>query len=260
MSRKVRTRRDAIVDLAMSTELAGVKELSERFDVTESTIRRDLASLESDGHLARTYGGARAMVSHPEAGLSKRLGEAYREKRAIARWAAAQIQPGETVLLDGGTTTGALAHELCNLDHITVVTNGLPILQELSSAAGLEVECLGGTLRQMSQTFVGPVAEAALERRTFDHVFLGADAVTADSGICEAETRQTRLKELMARRGKHVYVLVHAAKLGQRPFHAWAPLPFQSTLVTDALASEDELQEFRNQGFDVVVVRFNATA
>ena len=60
---------------------------------------------------------------------------------------------------------------------------------------------------------------------TFDRAFLGADGVTADRGICEADLQQTRLKELMVRRADNVYVLAHAAKLGRAPFHAWAQLP-----------------------------------
>jgi DeoR/GlpR family transcriptional regulator of sugar metabolism len=77
-------------------------------------------------------------------------------------------------------------------------------MQELAEAGGIEVDCLGGRLRSLSQSFVG-LAEAALERKSFDRVFLGADAVTAEHGICEADHAQTRLKELMARRGNSVF-------------------------------------------------------
>ena len=76
-----------------------------------------------------------------------------------------------------------------------------------------------------------------LPELSFDRAFLGADAVTADRGICEAELEQTRLKELMMERAGEVYVLAHAAKLGRRPFHAWAPLPPDVTVVTDSSAS-----------------------
>lgn len=108
-----------------------------------------------------------------------------------------------------------------------------------------------------SQGFIGPLAEAALERRTFDRVFLGADGVTAEDGICEADIRQTRLKELMARRSDRVYVLVHAAKIGRRPFHAWAPLPPKWTLVTDVSAAEADLEPFRARGVEVVLADEN---
>ncbi|GAA3359870.1 DeoR/GlpR family DNA-binding transcription regulator [Saccharopolyspora gregorii] len=253
MPRGSQERRAAIVRLATTSGPASVEELSERFGVTASTIRRDLAQLESAGHLARTYGGAMPLDPHQESSLRQRSGEAHAAKHAIAAWAARQVRPGETVLLDSGTTTGALAHALRDARDLTVATTGLTVLQELVSADGVHVECLGGTLRHVSQGFVGALTEAALSRMTFDRVFLGADGVTAEQGICEADLQQTRLKELMAQRAEHVYLLVHAAKLGRRPFHAWAQLPERWTLVTDAEADPAAIAPFLTRGVDVVV-------
>ncbi|MEU5025973.1 DeoR/GlpR family DNA-binding transcription regulator [Streptomyces milbemycinicus] len=249
-----RGRRDQIVHLATTTGLASVEELSRTFGVTASTIRRDLAQLTAAGRLARTYGGAMALVAHPEASLRQRTGEAFEAKRAIARWAAERIRTGETVLLDAGSTVGALAHELRAAEDLTVATTGLTALQELSDVDGVQVECLGGTLRPLSQSFVGPLAEAALERMTFDRVFLGADGVTARDGLCEADLRQTRLKELMARRADAVYVLAHSAKIGRHPFHTWVQLPPGWTLVTDRAADQDEVRALRAAGVEVVLV------
>lgn len=248
-----RERRDRIVRLATETGLASVEELSQMFGVTPSTIRRDLALLTSDGRLARTYGGAIAVSAHPESSLRQRIGEGFDAKRAIARWAAGQIQTGETILLDAGSTVGALAHELRHAELLTVATTGITALQELADVESVHVECLGGTLRPLSQGFVGPLTEAALERMTFDRVFLGTDGINTDGDICEADLRQTRLKELMSRRAEKVYVLAHAAKLDHRPFHAWAKLPLPWTLVTDAAADPDVVDRLRSLGIEVVV-------
>lgn len=125
----------------------------------------------------------------------------------------------------------------------------------LFAGSQVKLVCLGGMLRPLSQGFIGPLTEAALERMSFDRVFLGADGVSPRDGICEAELEQTRLKELMARRASEVYVLAHSAKLTRRPFHAWAKLPEQWTLVTDAGAEEETLAEFRAEGVTVEVAR-----
>ncbi|NAZ84994.1 DeoR/GlpR family DNA-binding transcription regulator [Kineococcus indalonis] len=253
-------RREEILRLAGTAGPTSVEELSERFGVTASTIRRDLAHLTDRGLLTRTYGGALPLVAHPEEPLRRRTGEAFEAKRGIARWAAAQVRPGQTVLLDAGTTVGALAHELRARAPLTVVTTGLTALGALADADDVEVLCLGGTLRHLSQGFVGPVTEAALERVTADAVFLGADGVSAEDGVCEAEHTQTRLKELMARRSGRVHVLAHAAKLGRRPFHAWAVLPAGWTLVTDDSADPRALAPFRGAGVRVVVTRPDGSA
>lgn len=99
----------------------------------------------------------------------------------------------------------------------------------------------------------GPLAEAALERMTFDRVFLGADAVDAELGLCEADVQQTRLKQLAARRGAAVFVLADSSKLGQRPFHAWTTLDVAWTLVTDASADPEQVAALRASGIEVVL-------
>jgi len=252
-------RRNEIVRLATTTGLASVEQLSEELGVTASTIRRDLARLTVQGKLARTYGGVMSLTHHPEASLRQRLGEAHVAKRDIARWAAAQIQPGETVVLDAGSTTAALADaiastpELTALTGLTVVTAGIGAISALADLPHLAVIGLGGRLRPLSQAFVGPLAESAVQRLSFDRAFIGADSVHAERGICEADLEQTRLKELMMARADHIYVLAHAEKLGQSPFHAWAVMPPRWTLVTDESAAPAAVQAFRDNGVEVVV-------
>jgi DeoR/GlpR family transcriptional regulator of sugar metabolism len=247
-----RQRREEIVRLAETSALASVADMADRFEVSASTIRRDLARLESSGRLTRTYGGAMATSTHAESSLQQRIGEAFAEKLAIARWAAQQVEPGDSVVLDAGSTVAALAHELRDRTDLTVATTSLAVLSELLGAEGLTVHCLGGTVRPVSQALVGPIAENALERMSFDRAFLGADSVDAERGICEADLAQTRLKELMAQRCTHVYLLAHAAKLGRRPFHAWTPLAPGWTLVTTG--QDGQIAPFRERGIQVVSV------
>lgn len=245
-----RQRREEILRLATEHGLAGVEELAERFGVTASTIRRDLARLSRDGRLARTYGGA---IAVPETSLGQRDGEAADAKRSLARWAVGRIEPGASVLLDAGTTVALVARLLPAGLGVTVTTASIPVIGRLHGRTDVATVCLGGRVRALSDAFVGPLTEAALERLSFDVAFLGADGVTSDGGLCEAEPEQTRLKELMARRSRQVYVLAHAAKLNHRPFHAWARLDRPWTLVTDADAPDRVVAEFRAGGVDVVV-------
>lgn len=246
-------RREEIVRLTTSEGTATVGELAHHFGVTPSTIRRDLAVLGARGRIARTYGGALGVVAHPESSLAQRMVEAAEEKRAIARWVASQIRPGESVLLDAGSTVAAVAQELRSARGIRVACVGLTSLDQLADVDGIELDCLGGRVRPLSRSLIGPLTEASLERMTFDRAFLGADGVNAREGICEADLEQTRLKELMARRAGRVYVLAHGAKLGTRPFHAWARLPLPWTLVTDTSATPSAVGEFAAAGVDVVV-------
>jgi DeoR/GlpR family transcriptional regulator of sugar metabolism len=253
-------RQEEIIRLATTTVLTSVDELSARFSVSPSTIRRDLAKLQSQGRLARTFGGAMTLRPHAEESLRQRFQQDSDSNCGIARWAAQQIRPGETVLLDAGSTIAALAHQLRPAREVTVATTSLSVLQELSRAESVHVECLGGTLRHLSEGFVGPLAEAALERMTFDRAFLSAEGITAEDGICEADLQQTRLKELMARRAGQTYVLANAGRLGRRPFYAWAPLPQGWILVTDDSVGPGDLAPFLAHGANVIVVNAHGVA
>lgn len=248
-------RRDRISVLARTEGLASVERLAETFGVSPSTIRRDLAHLELSQQIARTYGGAIALrPAHAEAALAERASQGAEAKRRLGRWAAQQVRPGETVALDAGTTMAQVAVHVREVRPLTVVTAGLTPFFEIGDVDGIERVLLGGSLREVSQGFVGPLTEEALERWTFDVAFLSADAVTAEHGICEASVAQTRLKRLIALASERVYLLVHADKIGARPFNSWVQLPIPWTLVTDSDASDRQLQPFRARGVEIVVL------
>ena len=184
--------------------------------VTASTIRRDLAKLTAQGKLARTYGGVMSLDHHPEASLRQRLGRgARRQARHRALGRRPRSSPARPCSSTPARRWAALADaitkdaaSLTELDrrHGRHQHDGHARRQPRASTSSP----LGGRLRPLSQAFVGPLAEAAVQRLSFDRAFMGADSVHAERGICEADLEQTRLKELMMSRADHTYVLAHA--------------------------------------------------
>lgn len=223
--------------------------------VSPSTVRRDLAQLTTEGRVARTYGGAMVTGHAPEAPLYERSVLSAEEKDGIAAKALDFIHDGDTILVDAGSTMTRLCHYLSTArSQLHVITCGLSPAREF---AGVEssntVTLLGGDYRKLSDSLVGPAAERMLQQITADSVFLGADALTAEYGICEADSRQTSLKELMCERARDVYVLADATKLGEYPFHNWARLNPPWTLITDHRASAGQLRPFEDSR-DVTVI------
>jgi DeoR/GlpR family transcriptional regulator of sugar metabolism len=238
-------RRAEIRDLLQVRPLS-VAELAERYGVSESTIRRDLARLSESGEVVRTYGGALSHGNGEEQTLQERERLARTEKAAIARAAEAHLGPDcRLVLLDAGTTVGALAARLAARGGLTVATTGLSAIEVLAGVPGIELIVLGGTVRQLSLGMVGPLAESAVSRLTADAVFLGADGVVAGRGLCEARPEQAALKQLMISRSRDVYVLADAGKLGREKSHWWAGFDGPWTLITDAAATDEQLVAFR---------------
>lgn len=233
----------------------GVDELAERYDVSLSTVRRDLATLSADGDVVRTYGGALALAPAPgEQSLREREHLALAQKAAIAREAERFVEPRRLLLLDAGTTVGALAARLAAYDGITVVTNGLTTIHALEDAPGVELVVLGGSVRHVSLGMVGPLPEAAMTGITADVAFLGADGVTADRGICEGTSEQAALKRAMVASAGTVVVLADASKLGNATSHYWTSLRRPWTLITDDRATDAQLVPFRElSGTEVLV-------
>lgn len=248
---RTKTRQARILDLIKSGE-ADVDLLADRLAVSPSTIRRDLASMSEQGMVTRTYGGAVPARSQPEQRLAQRERQNRSAKDAIARLASAMIEDGQSVLLDNGSTVGALGRLLAHRE-LRIVTGNLPLVPALAGMPGIELTVLAGTVRPISMGVVGPLAELTLRRVTVDKVFLGADGVVAGRGLCEARPEQTALKELMMAQAAEIFVLADATKLGRASQPYWAPLPRGWTLVTEAGAPDSLLDPFRREGARIVL-------
>jgi DeoR/GlpR family transcriptional regulator of sugar metabolism len=236
-------RRQEIRDLLQVRPLS-VTELAARYDVSESTIRRDLTRLSESGTIVRTYGGALSSDVEEQT-LRERESIARAEKAAIARVAEAHVKGCRLILLDAGTTVGALASRLATHHELTVATPGLTSVDILAGVPGIELIVVGGAVRPMSLGAVGPLAESAVSRLTADAVFLGADGVVAGRGICEARPEQASLKQLMLERSRAAYLLVHGEKLGREESHWWTTFTRPWTLITDTGATQAQLAPFR---------------
>ncbi len=248
---KVEKRREAMLKAVLSG-MNDVAALCEHFGMSEATVRRDLRALADERRIVRTYGGAASVGMHePEESLDTRRASFREQKEAIARAAAHHVQDGDTIFLDGGTTTAALARWLAGRSGIHVVTNNLLAVSALASA-DVRVTLIGGDLRPSSMSTLGPIAQVALSRISFDTAFLGADGVVAGRGLCEASAEQAYLKECIAAQAAQVIVLVTSDKLERASQQHWTPLARRWTLVTDALADAALLERFTRHG-DIAV-------
>ncbi|WP_262297726.1 DeoR/GlpR family DNA-binding transcription regulator [Microvirga sesbaniae] len=244
-------RRALLLEALTAGEEIDVEDLATRFEVSASTIRRDLQQLSSSEGIKRTYGGA--ILVHPagETSLSQRQASNRTQKAAIARAACSLLAQDDILILDGGSTVAAFGHLLRNRRH-RVITNNLALVSPLAEAAEIELTVLGGAVRPTSMSTVGPLAMEAMRRMTADKVFLGADGVVAGRGLCEASLDQIALKTLMMDQAREVFVLADATKLSRTNQAMWAPLPARWTLITDWSASLEQCDLFAAAGARVI--------
>jgi len=210
-------RREHIRRLVRAHNAVSIQDLACRFAVSEMTIRRDLDHLAEEGHIRRTHGGAQvAERMFFEFDFIARRQAHRREKQAIARRAAALVQPGSRIILDTGTTTLELAQQLKNHENLTVITPSLAVASVLQFATGVQVVLLGGVLMRGQPDLTGAVTEATLDMFAVDLAFTGADGIDREGTIYTADLRVAQVDQKIRRRAEHTYVLANSPG-DQRP-------------------------------------------
>lgn len=252
--RATRARHDTIYELLRSG-IDGVEELAGHLGVSPSTVRRDLARLDAEGRVMRTLGGA--VVTGPARFVERPFTDSAElhldEKRAIAELALTLVPAGASVFVDGGTTCLELARLLVRTGPRRVVTRGLESAHLLAGAPGIELVMLGGTIRPQSRAAVGVTALAAAERMSVDLAFLGTDLLHPELGLGEPTADETAVKEAVARRAGHHYVLTDTSKISRQAAPSWMPMNPNLSVVTDARVPADLLAALRDR-VEVLVV------
>ena len=226
-----------------------VDNLSERFEVSQVTIRKDLAELEEQGLLQRTYGGA--VYSHRSrfnvSFLEKLQIEAPR-KDAIAQLALNYIHEGDTIVLDAGSTTLSLARALQGkLRSLYVITNSVPAALELSRA-GYEILLIGGQVRNHSLALIGPVAVKTLESFHADRAFLGTSGISLSHGHSTPNLLDAEVKQAMMRSADETYVLTDSSKFGHACLASFARLSEVHFTLTDSGIPPEFREAFERRG------------
>ncbi|SFF86921.1 DeoR/GlpR family DNA-binding transcription regulator [Blastococcus tunisiensis] len=250
-------RQQAIAQLVGQRGRLSVTATAEQFGVTTETVRRDLAVLERAGMLRRVHGGAVPVhaVALVELGLGERTGRLAEQKARIAA-AALDFLPGMngSIILDGGTTTAALAELLPTDRQLLTVTNAVPIAARLATAPGITVHLLGGRVRGVTQCAVGDAGVRTLGNLRVDVAFLGTNGITSTYGFTTPDEDEALVKRAMVHAGQRVVVLADSSKLEQETLVRFAAPEDVDVLVTDDGADRDVLAGLEKSGVEVVLV------
>ena len=247
-------RKDEIIRLAAENRVIKANELSELFQVSMETIRRDLTDLEKSGVIRRIHGGAVLNVANSiEPDYSYREIKNYEEKLLIGRRAASLVEDGETIIIDIGTTALEFARFLKDKKKITVLTNSLKIALELMDDADITVIILGGVVRYGEGTSSGFWAEDMVDRFYAEKLFLGVGALDARSGIMDYHIEETNLRRHYITHSKKVIAMADYSKFGIKALNEVCTPDRIDCLITDEKADKKILKELREQGIEIIV-------
>jgi DeoR family transcriptional regulator, fructose operon transcriptional repressor len=240
-------RRRRLLELITNQGYATLDELVRGLDVSESTIRRDLEALDLAGSIKRTHGGAiytgevRSMPAFDE-----RTGTAAPEKRAIGAATAALVEDGDTVLLDGGTTTLEVARALVGR-RVQVVTNSLPIAQLLASSQQTELILIGGYVYPRTGVALGPLAIATMATIRVRKAVLGAGGIVAE-GIFNSNSLLVETERQMMSCGQEIVIVADHTKFGRLALARLCGLEAVNQFVIDSGATAEDREMLERAG------------
>ncbi len=230
--------------------------LVDRFRVSAVTLRSDLGRLADQGHLIRSYGGAiLAQDAGADFPLSVKRSLNHSQKVSIAQAAARLIQVNQTVILDSGTTSAELAKAIKRREFssLTVITHALNIVQEFASSPLITVIVIGGMMRHVSGSFVGPQAERMARELGAHHFFLGIDGLTPKLEMTTPDLLEAQLNMIMMQCARETTVVADSSKLGRRSLSPIGKIGQVRRFITDKGADPGILESIRNAGVEVII-------
>lgn len=246
-------RQQRIIEIVDENGVVRVSELSRLFDVSEMTIRRDLVTLEEQGLIRRSHGGAvskRRFQREPDYDQKGRRNVA--EKAAIGRLAASLVEPGETILVNSGSTTLEVLRSLPETELRVVTSNaGAPaVLRD----TGIECIVLGGVYRSRSNSFVGGFAIQTLEAVYGSKAFIGVDALDLDAGLTTPHHQEAEIARQMIRRTRgEIIVLADSSKIGGVSPFVTTSLDAVDVVVTDSDIADEYRSALEERGISVLI-------
>jgi DeoR/GlpR family transcriptional regulator of sugar metabolism len=255
--RLAEARRELIREMLIEGGAVTVSQLQDRFGVSPMTARRDLDELERRGAARRTHGGAvLPSIAAPENSFTQRVEVATDAKIRLADAAFELLRGGETVFLDSSSTAYFLARRIAEGRlPLRVLTNSGPVVQVLASCDNpqLNLFVIGGMLRRLTRSYVGPSSVRMIREHFADKLFLSVTGVTANGMLTDADDLEAAVKAAMMQQSKESILLMDESKLSARGRQAVAPLKAVSLVIADGL-KEADAKRLRTDGATVRLV------
>ncbi len=247
-------RKQKILAILRDRKSMPLESLADELGVSASTVRRDLENLESTGEVERTHGGVVYIGDRQSArpyAFDSRLGYNIDPKRRIARAARSLVQPGQTILIDGGTTTLYFAEELRGL-HLQIVTNSLPIAEQYQNDDKVEMILTGGLIYPRYGVTLGPITEDFLKTIHTQTLFLSVAGIH-DGWLYNQNQLLVQAEETMVKQSQQIILLIDQSKFGQQALSKLCSLEEVDIIVTDQNPPPEHLKDIQRAGCKLIV-------
>lgn len=245
-------RHQQILELLTVENKIEVVKLSEKLDVSQVTIRKDLDELEQLGIIVRERGYA---ILRSKDDINGRIAYHYEEKLLIAKKAASLIKDGDSLMIESGSCCALLAEVLSKQrKNLTVITNSAYIADHIRREADFDIVLLGGIYQKDAQVMVGPMVRQCADIFYVDHFFIGVDGYTDRAGFTHADQLRAQAVRDMARQTEHIHILTESEKFGKRGVVPLNLKGMKINVITDDLVSNEYRQSLEQQKISLTIV------
>ena len=246
-------RRNEILEKLQKEKRVVVSELSKLYGVTEETIRRDLEKLEKDGYVIKSYGGA---VLNEKSSIDLPFNIRWKSnpsgKQKIADLISNEIEDGDHIILDASTTAVFIAKNIKQKRHLTVITNSIEILLELSDVQGWDIIATGGLLKSGTMSLFGKKAADSINSYNADKAFFSCKGIDLEKGATDRNDDSVVVKQSILSSAGKIYLAADSTKFGKVAFSKICSLSKVDVVVTDKKPDAEWMKTFKELGIECI--------
>lgn len=247
-------RREKILELIREDGHAKVQDLSRIFKVTEVTIRQDLEKLEGEGLVEREHGGAiLSNIGTNVKDITLQNQSNMAAKIAIAKKAVENINDGDTIILDSGSTTTEIAKLIIGYKNLTVITNAINIALILGAMPGINLMVTGGEFKPPTLSLTGQKSADFFNNINADKLFLATAGISLRAGLTYPSISDLCVKKAMIDTSDKVYLVADSSKIGIKSFASLGALSLIDHLITDSQISKEHIGMLHDHEVDCII-------
>lgn len=247
-------RKEKILDLLKEDGSAKVIDLARIFKVTEVTIRQDLEKLEKNGMVIREHGGVHLKdVEDKVRNFSLVHQDNLKEKEIIAEKCLEFIQPGDTIILDSGSTTTEIAKKIVNIKGLTVITNALNIALMLGANPNIDIIMTGGEFKAPTLSLTGQKAADFFKGLNVQKLFLATAGISLKSGLTYPSLSDLVVKKAMIDAADTTYLVADSSKIGKSAFASLGALSLIDYIITDEGVENKHKEVFKEHDIQLII-------
>lgn len=246
-------RHQKILDLLLTKNVATIPELMTEFNISIETVRRDLTILEKQGTIQKVYGGAKIKdSSFSEPTMESRMVNRLLQKEAIGKKCCEFINDGDCIFIDSGSTTYHIAKYLTNKKHLTIITNSIPVVNELMNS-DFEIIIIGGKLRHNERSVVTYDYIFNFSQLNIQKSFICVGGITAEKGISDFNMQEAVTRKIIIEQSKEVFVAADSSKFDRNVTISIAGLDKINYIITDSYLTKNTVNSFKKTATKLIL-------